>query len=171
MLNWLIYYPSEYIAARWTDELITINEEDYKRALTMGYRKKAVHYVHGVGVKPIENRLSNLEKTAVKKSLGLPEDAFVISYIAEINKNKNHNYLLRNWNKIKEKIPKATLLVIGEGDLLPEIRLLLSNELMKDVYLLGYRNDVNDLLEITDVGTGCPTCRGSRKVLWRRWPR
>ncbi|MGG2109358.1 glycosyltransferase [Lysinibacillus pakistanensis] len=31
-LNWLIYFIAEKIAAKWTDHLITINEEDYQSA-------------------------------------------------------------------------------------------------------------------------------------------
>ncbi|MBO5278732.1 MAG: glycosyltransferase, partial [Lachnospiraceae bacterium] len=32
VFNWLFYYPVEWLLARWTDVLITINEEDYQRA-------------------------------------------------------------------------------------------------------------------------------------------
>ena len=28
ILNWMLFYPIEYLAARWTDKLITINSED-----------------------------------------------------------------------------------------------------------------------------------------------
>lgn len=32
ILNWLLYYPAERWTAKWTDYLITINDEDYQRA-------------------------------------------------------------------------------------------------------------------------------------------
>lgn len=45
----MLYYPLEYLMARWTDVLITINSEDYERALKFPVRKR-VTYVSGVGL-------------------------------------------------------------------------------------------------------------------------
>ena len=47
--NWLLYYPVEWIYSWWTDVLITINKEDYKRASTHLHAKKTV-YIPGVGI-------------------------------------------------------------------------------------------------------------------------
>ncbi|MFB5086097.1 glycosyltransferase family 4 protein [Psychrobacillus sp. PGGUH221] len=151
LLNWLIYYTIERLAARWTDGLITMNEEDYKRALTMGFEKDAVHYVHGVGVKPLESIISAEEKKELRQLLDLSEDAVVISYVAEINKNKNHMFLLRNWRQIKETAPQAALLLIGDGELKEEIEHFIDANQLLDVRILGYRTDVNDLLGISDI--------------------
>ena len=49
VLNWMIYYPIEKICARWTDCLITINEEDYNLAKTK-FKAKEVRFINGVGV-------------------------------------------------------------------------------------------------------------------------
>src|SRR5699024_7735698 len=37
--DWLIFYPIEKLLARWTEAIITINQEDYQLALKMGYKK------------------------------------------------------------------------------------------------------------------------------------
>lgn len=150
-LNWLIYYPLERLATRWTDHLITINEEDYQRALKMRFKENTVHYVHGVGVEPVENKGSQKDKEALKLRLGLSKDAVVISYIADINQNKNHIFLLRNWKKIKELSPYANLLLIGNGELRAEIEKYVQEHSLKDIHVLGFRNDVTELLGITDI--------------------
>lgn len=49
LLNWLLYYPLERLAARLTDVLITINDEDYRRAARFHVRGKTV-LLPGVGV-------------------------------------------------------------------------------------------------------------------------
>ncbi|MEK4083023.1 glycosyltransferase family 4 protein [Psychrobacillus sp. FSL K6-1415] len=151
LLNWLTYYPLERLAALWTDHLITINEEDYKRALKMGFSENSVHYVHGVGVDPIENRSNEEDKKVLKLKLGISEEATVISYIAEINQNKNHIFLLRNWKIIKERSPCASLLLIGDGELRTEIEKYIQEHSLKDIHMLGFRNDVAELLGITDI--------------------
>lgn len=33
LINWILYYPIEYIMSGYVDMLMTINEEDYTRAL------------------------------------------------------------------------------------------------------------------------------------------
>ena len=147
-VNWLIYYPLERLAARWTDMLITINHEDYTRALKMG---TSVRYVHGVGVEPADMKMTVEARQSLKRSLELSESAVVISYVAEINQNKNHAFLLKNWKQIKEKSPHAVLLLIGEGDRKAELEQFIVEEQLVDIKVLGYRNDVHQLLRITDI--------------------
>ncbi|WDC84199.1 glycosyltransferase [Caloramator sp. mosi_1] len=38
--NWLIYYPIEKWLSKYTDSLITINDEDYNCAITKGFKAK-----------------------------------------------------------------------------------------------------------------------------------
>ena len=50
-LSWIIYYPLEVIGSKWTDKLITINEEDYIRAQEFKLRENGkVYKVSGVGL-------------------------------------------------------------------------------------------------------------------------
>lgn len=46
--NWILYYPVEKWLSKYTDALITINSEDYKRAREKFYKKTI--YVPGVGI-------------------------------------------------------------------------------------------------------------------------
>lgn len=48
--NWLIYYPVEKLISRFTDVLITINEEDYELANKKKFKAHKVELVHGVGI-------------------------------------------------------------------------------------------------------------------------
>ena len=48
LINWLLYYPIEKYLSKYTDILITINQEDYKRARTFSAKK--VEYIPGVGI-------------------------------------------------------------------------------------------------------------------------
>lgn len=49
LLNWLLYYPIEKWLSKYTDILITINEEDYSIAKKK-FKAKKIELVHGVGV-------------------------------------------------------------------------------------------------------------------------
>lgn len=50
-INWLIFYPVEKYLSKYTDDLITINNEDYELAIKK-FKAKRTHYVPGVGVDP-----------------------------------------------------------------------------------------------------------------------
>lgn len=47
-VNWMLWYPVERIMSRFTDVLITINDEDFKRANKFAHCN--VEYVQGVGI-------------------------------------------------------------------------------------------------------------------------
>jgi glycosyltransferase EpsD len=47
-LRWLLYYPLEYYLSKYTDILITINQEDYH--LAKHFRLKDIRLLPGVGV-------------------------------------------------------------------------------------------------------------------------
>ncbi len=49
LLNWLVYYPVEKILSRYTDVLITINEEDYRLA-ERRFHAGEILKIDGVGV-------------------------------------------------------------------------------------------------------------------------
>jgi len=148
--NWFLYYNAEKIARKWTDGLLVINEEDYHNALKMGYEKENVYLVHGVGV-DIPSKKKNInELLNLKKEIGVSQDNIVLSYIAELNDNKNQKFLLRNWPIILSQNPNALLLIIGSGEREDELREYIKSNNLENVKLLGFRSDISNILEITD---------------------
>lgn len=152
--NWLIYYPIEKIAARWTDILITMNEEDYNISKKMKLRKNGSRYkTHGVGVDlNVFTPPSNIEKKKLREKYGYTDDEFILIYAAELNANKNQKLLIDMIAIVKNKIPNVKLLLAGSGPfkkILEEKvkRLNLNNH----VELLGNRNDIKILLKISDI--------------------
>lgn len=147
--NWFIYYPLERIAARWTDHLFVMNTEDYNNAQKF-IAADRLSLVHGVGVEFI-NQPMDLDE--LKNSLNLSEEAVVVSYVAELNANKNHHYLLRNWETIKKQCPETVLLIIGAGELNEELREYVKAHQLEDVQFLGHRRDVEHLLQLAHINT------------------
>lgn len=160
--NWLLYYPIEKILAKYTDCLITINQEDYQLAITHRFMAIEVEHVHGVGIdtdkfKPI----SKIEKRKQRKKHGYHENDFLLFYAAEFNKNKNHQLLIRVMAKIKDKVPNAKLLLAGEGYLLEKCKkLALELGVTHMVKFLGYREDVHYFLPICDIGVSASLREG-----------
>lgn len=148
--NWLLYYPLEKVAAKWTDHLITINNEDYQNALKF-LPKEQVSLVHGVGVEPNTIVMNDAEKKLLKQQLGLRDESIIISYVAELNDNKNHIFLFNNWEAIKKEVPNYELLVIGTGEKEEQLKQIVKERNLQDIHFLGFRRDVPKILKITDI--------------------
>ena len=151
-VNWLLYYPIEKTLARYTDCLITINQEDYQLA-TQHFKAKRIEHVHGVGINTENFKPANeKEKIHLKKSFGYCPDDFLLFYAAEFNKNKNQQLLLQSLALIKDEIPHAKLLLAGKGPLLENCRELAANlGIFHMVEFLGYRNDLQKIVPMCDV--------------------
>ncbi|WP_318618535.1 glycosyltransferase family 4 protein [Priestia megaterium] len=152
LVNWLFYYPIEKTLARYTDCLITINQEDYQLA-TQHFKAKRIEHVHGVGINTENFKPANeKEKIHLKKSFGYCPDDFLLFYAAEFNKNKNQQLLLQSLALIKDEIPHAKLLLAGKGPLLENCRELAANlGIFHMVEFLGYRNDLQKIVPMCDV--------------------
>ena len=153
LFNWILYYSAEKIATKWTDHLITINQEDYENALKIGLSKERISYIYGKGVEVPTVHMSGEERLALRKELEIRENSVVISYIAELNKNKNHQFLLKNWNEIKLLSPNAILLIIGKGNYEDELKRYVLEKNINDVKFLGFRSNIHQLLELSDIVT------------------
>lgn len=151
-INWLVFYPVEKYLAKYTDDLITINKEDYELA-TKKFKTK-VHYVPGVGIDPskFDFEMSNKEKDELRKSLGLKKDDFVMIYPAEISKRKNQEWLVNILNELLNENKNIHLLLPGRDNLNNKIeKLIKSLNLENQIHLLGFRKDIPSLLKISDL--------------------
>ncbi|MGE8078372.1 glycosyltransferase family 4 protein [Peribacillus loiseleuriae] len=152
--NWLIYYPIEKIAEKWTDGLITINQEDYNSANKLNLRKRnSVYKVHGIGIDLDKFSPPSIEKkNKLRKEYGYNNDEFILFYAAELNRNKNQNLLIEVVNVLNKRGINVKLLLAGEGILLEKYKMQVSNlGLNENIQFLGHRKDISNLIKISDV--------------------
>lgn len=92
-----------------------------------------------------------LPKEIVRKREDIPTDAFVVGHVGRFNEDKNHTFLVDVFKKLHENNPKAYLLMIGNGNTLPEIQEKIESLGLKDyAKILSYRTDIPDLLNTMD---------------------
>lgn len=151
--NWLIYYPVEKLLSRFTDVLITINEEDYELANKKKFKAHKVELVHGVGIdfKKFQPQTDQI-KVELRNKYSYNPDDFILIYVGELSYRKHQDTLIRMVEILKEDIPNLKLLLVGKGDYYNEyFRLIDSLELDNFVHLLGYRRDVPELMLLSDI--------------------
>mgnify|MGYP004460296333 CR=1 FL=1 len=150
--NW-IYYPIERYLARYTDCLILINKEDYKRAGRFPVRGKVEHTM-GIGMK-----LSKYEKYSGKikgkyerniyKRFGIIKDDNIIVSVGELSKRKNHMCVIEAMAQLKDL--NISYIICGTGAMESELKQKVKElGVEKQVIFAGYVNDVPDVLSECD---------------------
>lgn len=148
-LNWLVFYPVEKFCSRFTDKLITINQEDYALARER-FHAREVHYVPGVGIDLSRFENIQVDRAAKRREIGVPEDAFLMLSVGELNENKNHQVVVRALAELKSNM--AYYAIAGTGDTEDELNKLAAQLGISDrVQLLGYRCDVMELYCCADL--------------------
>lgn len=149
LLNWLMYYPVEKHLAHDTDVLITMNREDYDRALAK-MPAKEIKYVHGVGVDTKRFATTTVDAAELRASIGLAEDEPMILTVGELIKRKNHEMILRALGGMKES--KWKYVIVGRGVLLDHLKNIARECGIEDrVIFLGYRRDIPEMLHACDL--------------------
>lgn len=144
--NWMLYYPVEKLCSRWTDVLITINQEDFSFAKRK-MKSKKIEYIPGIGI-DLE-RITNIDvdRTEKRRELGVPNGAILLLSVGELNKNKNHETVIRAIADMD-----VHYIIAGRGDLEDQLRLTIKElGLTNRVKLLGYRKDIVELCKTADV--------------------
>ncbi len=153
--NWLFFYPVEKLMSRYTDVLVTINREDYKLAKEKFHAKRVV-YIPGVGIDTDKFKYAGINRNEKRKELGLSEDDIVLLSVGELNANKNHELAIKALAKLRDKhfaeFAQVQYLICGQGNLKEYLeKVIFESRLENQIHLLGYREDINEILGCSDI--------------------
>lgn len=188
LLNWLLYFPIEVILSIFTDRIITINEEDFGNAKKYFFSKQNF-LIHGVGVDLLKYQPQTFaRKLELRSEYGYSHDDFILIYAGELSYRKHQDLLFKAISILKSKIPCLRLLLAGTGELRGVYEQQVERlGIVDHVFFLGYRSDVINLMNLSDVcvsssrqeglpvnileamATGLPLvvtdCRGNRDLI------
>ena len=152
---WLVSYPIEWWLAYHTDVLITINEEDFQNAKKLPVGKKyskngKVYKIDSVGIDLELYQSVVVTKEEKRREFGIPNNAFVIVSVGELNWNKNHAIVVEAIGKLEKD--NIYYLICGEGiEKIPLKEQAKRLGIEKQVILTGFRNDISEILKTADV--------------------
>lgn len=147
-INWMIYYPIEKFCSRLCDTIVTINSEDFERAKK--FHAKSVEKINGIGVDINKFAPDASVRSEKRKELFVKDDETLLLTVGELTHRKNQHILIEALALLNN--PKIKLAICGCGAL----EKALKNEtaelgVSKQVYFLGYRKDVCDLYNASDI--------------------
>ena len=148
-INRTLYKIPEILLARVTDELITINEEDFNAAQKLRLRSGSRPYmIHGAGVNVgVQVDVNKEEK---RKELGFSDSDIIVVSAGDLNPNKNNKVIIEAFSHISNK--NIHYAICGTGILENELKNLTKDlGLEANIHFLGFRTDMPEILASSDM--------------------
>lgn len=144
----MVYRPIEKWICSRMDINIAMNAEELE--VLKGWNASKAFFVHGVGIELDKYQNSKVDIAEKRKSFGIPEEAFLMLAVGELNENKNHKIILESMEMLKDD-ENLYLLICGEGAL----RNALLNQadiygIKNRVILAGFRYDMQEIFPIAN---------------------
>lgn len=151
LLNRTVFKRAEMLMARYTDVIITINQEDYQAAQQFKLRNNGkVYYIPGVGVDTKEYQPGRVNKKNLKSTLGLTGDDIVLIAMGDLIPRKNYAASIKAIAKAANS--RLHFLVCGQGPELDRLKALAGKlKVERQIHFLGLRTDIKELLQIADI--------------------
>jgi len=147
LINWLLYFPIEWVCSFLTDTLITINKEDFEFAKKYMHAKE-ITYVPGVGIDAKSVKAVSVNRKQKRNELGINENEIAVLSVGELNDNKNHETVLQAIGKTGNK--NIVYIICGEGGQEEHLKQLAGQAGVR-LILLGYRNDITQICKSCDI--------------------
>ena len=135
----------------------SLNENDYE-----GYwacSRMAADFLYGDRIKSSRIQImynaidlerfsfKNSSRIQLRRELGIEESDFVVGHIGLFLYQKNHEFLIGIFKKLKPFFPELKLLLVGKGEQLAKWRQYVKESGLEDnVIFAGYREDVERVL-------------------------
>lgn len=145
-----MYKWVEKISAHFCDKIVCISDAEKESALREKICKPSKLQVIYNGID-----LEEIEKTTPmsRAQLGIPEDAFVVGMVGRLSKQKAPDTFIKSAKLIKEKIPNAFFLMVGDGELRDQVESLINQyDLGSSFLITGWVDNSTAYMKIMNVG-------------------
>lgn len=135
-----------------TKQVAMVGRQVYGRYLETGMvaanRSRTV--LNGIPIAKF--RWPDSQRQQARAQLGLDDDALVIGCVGRMVPLKNHRRMIEVYPALRDCHPKLRLVIIGDGELMPELKAQVANAgLSEQIILAGQRHNVSELLPALDI--------------------
>jgi len=145
-----VYKLAERLAGKMSDCLICVSEKDRILAIKEGM----VPDVRAVTIPPgidLDRYRPDL-RTSAREQLGLQPSGRIVGMIARLDTQKAPEDFLLAAERVLERLPDVTFLLVGDGKLRPHLlQLVRAKNLSSRFILAGARTEIPEILSILDV--------------------
>lgn len=146
-----MYKWVERISAHFCDKIVCISDAEKESALREKICKPSKLQViyNGIDLEEIKNT-----KAKTRNELNIPEDAFVVGQVGRLSEQKAPDVFVKAAKLIKEKIPNAYFILVGDGELRNQIEVMIHKAGLDGSFLItGWVDNPAAYMKIMNVGT------------------
>ncbi|MCS6104936.1 glycosyltransferase family 1 protein [Clostridium botulinum] len=147
-----IYKTVEKVLAKKCDKIIAISDQEKRSAIEKNIcnEEKIEVIFNGIDIEEYKNNI--VDKHDIIKRLNIPSDSIVIGMVGRISKQKAPDIFIKAAAKIKQKIPNAFFVIVGDGDERKEIeKLLLELGLGDSALITGWVKNTYKYIQAFDI--------------------
>lgn len=155
----------ENFVAHFTDKIITCSENERRDFLEhkIGTEDRYITIYWG---RKQDTFLRSYDGALKRKEFNISEDVILIGTIARLVPEKGHIFCLEAFKKVVEIIPKAILIIVGDGILKSDIEAKIKELYLENsVIMTGYRQDVPEILASLDIFLSTSFWEGTPKAI------
>ncbi len=150
----------EKIAGCFCDLIITdsLSERDLAVKEKIGRQEKIIALNNSIDINDYSFPLDKDKKIA---SLEIKRGSQVVTMVSRLVAQKSPFDFIKMAKTVLEKFPDAVFLIVGDGPLKKECENLIKRmDITKEITVLGWRDDVKEILKISDVSVLCSRWEG-----------
>lgn len=136
----------ERFAARWTDRIVCVSEDELALGVDHGIDAGAVLLSNGIDLDEWSG--TSLERSSARRELGLGEEPVAVC-IGRLSPQKGQHDLLDVWPDVLDRVPDASLVLVGDGPDRAELAARSAD--IPGVRMVGARSDVQLWLAAANV--------------------
>ena len=146
-----MYTAIEKVATPFCDKIICISDAEKQSALDKKIcREDKLQVIfNGVDIEAYEN---GVHGAIERKNLNIPEDAFVVGMVGRMSPQKAPDVFVKMAKKVKDVIPNAHFIIVGNGNQEAEIRKYAEDNGFSDsLHITGWVDNPMSYVELFDV--------------------
>jgi glycosyltransferase involved in cell wall biosynthesis len=163
----ILFRNLERLASRWCDKMVFISQPliDWAMRDRITRREKIQKIYSGIELDHFEP-VPDEERKALKEAWGIREEAPVVGIVSKLWEGKGHTILIHAFEGLKQEIPEAVLVIVGEGYLQDKLSDLVDRLGLKgSVLFTGFQMDVRRIIATFDVAVLPSFFEGMGRVL------
>jgi glycosyltransferase involved in cell wall biosynthesis len=144
------YYQTDRLTLPRMDHVVAVSRDLHERALQLGVAAGRCTLIHNaIDHQQFRRSCSPAE---ARGRLGLDPRRLLVGSIGRLSAEKGFDVLIRSFAQVRQAIPQAQLVLVGQGNQRAELeRLVCDSGLGDAVRLAGHQTDVAAWLEAMDV--------------------
>ena len=164
------YMFAEWLMSQFAYKVVGVSEHTTENLVRFEKvsRKKTMTIVNGIDGSKYDIAIDKGKK---RKELGLKEAGPIIGACVRLTEQKGISYLLKSIQRVKLYFPDISVVIAGEGPLEKTLIEEGSNiGVDRDVFFIGPRSDVPEILELLDLYVLPSVWEGLPMISLKPWP-